>query len=114
MGWDFLRKAEWLGKDRARGYLLLLALINGATLAFLLLTAKNGIDRNGFLVGSDFISFWTSGRMLTEGANVYDTAGHAASQREFYALEASIPPSSTRPTFFPLSGRWGCCPIFPR
>ena len=99
---DFLSKAEWLGADRARGYSLLLALVNVAALGFLVLTAKNGIDRNGFLIGTDFISFWTSGRMLHEGANVYDIAAHVAAQRAFYTLPGEYTAFFYPPNFLPF------------
>lgn len=85
MGVDALRKAEWLGQARARAYLVLLALVNCAMLAFLLATSKNRVDRNGFLIGTDFLSFWTAGRMLVDGGNVYDGAAHAAAQSTFFA-----------------------------
>jgi hypothetical protein len=113
MGWDVLRKAEWLGESRARGYLLLLALANIATLAFLLLTARDGIDRNGFLLGTDFISFWTSGRMLIEGANVYDGAAHIAAQRAFYTLPGEYTAFFYPPGFLPFVWPLGLLPYFP-
>jgi hypothetical protein len=113
MGWDVLRKAEWLGAERARGYLVLLALVNAATLAFLLLTSTNGIDRNGFLIGTDFISFWTSGRMLVAGANVYDTLAHVAAQREFYTLPGEYTAFFYPPSFLPFVWPLGFLPYFP-
>ena len=110
---DWLRKAEWLGASRARGYMLLLALVNVATLAFLVLTATNGIDRNGFLLGTDFISFWTSGRMLVAGANVYDIAAHVAAQREFYTLPGEYTAFFYPPSFLPFVWPLGFLPYFP-
>lgn len=88
MGWDFLRRADWLDA-RARGYLLLLAMVNLVVLAFLLATAHRGVDRNGFLLGTDFLSFWTTGRMLHEHGAVYDTAAHIAAQRRYFAQEGA-------------------------
>lgn len=113
MGWDFLRRAEWLGAERARGYMMLLALVNAGTIAFLLLTAENGIDRNGFLIGTDFISFWTSGRMLIAGANVYDVTAHIAAQREFYTLPGEYTAFFYPPGLLPIVWPLGLMPYFP-
>jgi hypothetical protein len=81
MGLDFLRQAMWLDAARVRGYLLLIAVANVAVLPFLVATSNQGVDRNGFLLGTDFLSFWTSGPMVLVGANVYDTAEHIAAPR---------------------------------
>lgn len=102
-----------LGAERARGYLLLLAAINVVTLGFLLLTAKDGIDRNGFLIGTDFISFWTSGRMLMDSANVYNTLAHVEAQRELYALEGEYTAFFYPPNFLPFVWPLGLFPYFP-
>lgn len=113
MGLDFIRKAEWLEPGRVRGYLLLLALINAGALVFLLATQKNGVDANGFLIGTDFISFWASGRMLLAGANVYDTAAHVAAQREFYAMPGEYTAFFYPPNFLPFVWPLGLLPYFP-
>lgn len=113
MGWDVLRKAEWLEPGRVRGYLVLLALVNVAALAYLLLTQKGGVDANGFLIGTDFISFWTSGRMLLAGANVYDTAAHVAAQREFFAMPGEYTAFFYPPSFLPFVWPLGLLPYFP-
>jgi hypothetical protein len=90
MGGSFFRDAEWLNRERVRGYLWIFALLNVATLLFLVFTARNGVDRNGFLLGTDFLSFWTAGRMLHGGADVYDAAAHAAAQRGYFAQEGYV------------------------
>jgi len=113
MGIDFLRRAEWLGPARARGYLLLLAAVNVGLLGFLVLTATNGVDRNGFLLGTDFISFWTSGRMLHDGRNVYDIAAHVAAQREFYTLPGEYTAFFYPPNFLPFVWPLGFLSYFP-
>lgn len=66
MGLDFFRQAAWLDATRARGYLRVVALLNVATLVVLLATSHDGVDRNGFLIGTDFKDFWTTGRRLHE------------------------------------------------
>lgn len=109
----FIREAAWLGESRARGYLVLLALVNCAMLAFLVVTAKDGIDRNGFLIGTDFISFWTAGTMLADGANVYDSAAHTAAQREFYAQPGQYAAFFYPPSFLPFVLPLGLTGYFP-
>lgn len=113
MGLDNIRKAEWLEPGRVRGYLLLLALVNAGAVAYLLLTQRGGVDANGFLIGTDFISFWTSGRMLQAGANVYDTAAHVAAQREFYAIPGEYTAFFYPPNFLPFVWPLGLLPYFP-
>ncbi len=113
MGVDFLRKAEWLGTERARVYLMLLAGVNVLMLAVIVLTSQDGVDRNGFLIGTDFISFWTSGRMLQAGANVYDIAAHVAAQRTFYTLPGEYTAFFYPPNFLPFVWPLGFLPYFP-
>jgi len=113
MGLDTIRKAEWLEPGRVRGYLLLLALVNAGALAYLLLTQQDGVDANGFLIGTDFISFWTSGKMLLAGANVYDTAAHVAAQREFYAMPGEYTAFFYPPGFLLFVLPLGLLPYFP-
>jgi hypothetical protein len=108
-----LRRADWLGPDRARGYLVLLALAQVALIVVLLATARDGVDLNGFLIGTDFISFWTSGRMLVDGANVYDSLAHVAAQREFYAQEGEYTAFFYPPGFLPFVWPLGLMPYFP-
>ncbi|MCT2400781.1 glycosyltransferase family 87 protein [Novosphingobium mangrovi (ex Huang et al. 2023)] len=110
---DFLKTMDWLGRARAFGYLRLLALLNVAMLVLLVATSQGGIDRNGFLLGSDFISFWTSGRMLHHGGAVYDTAAHIAAQREFFASGDSYTAFFYPPSFLPLCWPLGLTGYFP-
>lgn len=106
MGVEFLREAQWL-TGRARGYLLLFAAMNVATLVFLVATSREGVDRNGFLLGTDFLSFWTSGGMLRHGGAVYDQAAHIAAQNAYFvqkdgAFTAFFYPPSFLPFCLPL------------
>lgn len=109
----FLKTMDWLGPARARGYLRLLALLNGAMLAFLMATSRGGVDRNGFLLGSDFISFWTTGRMLAQGGAVYDAAAHIAAQRAFFASAEGYTAFFYPPSFLPLCWPLGLAEYFP-
>jgi hypothetical protein len=85
VGVGFLRDAHWLGPERARAYLWLMAVPSVALAAFLVVTSRGGVDRNGFLLGTDFLSFWTAGHMLAAHANVYDAAAHIAAQQRYFA-----------------------------
>jgi hypothetical protein len=112
MGLDFLRRANWLDA-RARGYLWAVALVNLATLGFLLVTARNGVDRNNFLVGTDFLSFWTTGRMLQAQTDVYDVAAHVAAQRTFFAQQGAHTAFFYPPSFLPFCWPLGLMGYFP-
>ncbi|HEX8056283.1 MAG TPA: glycosyltransferase family 87 protein [Novosphingobium sp.] len=113
MGVDFFRRADWLGEARARGYLWCVALLNVAALVLLVASSHGGIDRNGFLLGTDFISFWTTGHMLHAHANVYDIAAHTAAQRTFFASNDSYTAFFYPPTFLPFCWPLGLLGYFP-
>jgi hypothetical protein len=110
---DFIRRADWLEPGRVRGYLWIFALLNLATFVFLLATSRNGVDRNGFLLGTDFLSFWTVGQMLHKGANVYDIAAHIAAQREFFAARDGFTAFFYPPAFLPFCYPLGWLSYFP-
>lgn len=113
MGVDVLREASWLDRRRVGGYLWLLALINAATLVVLLATARDGIDRNGFLLGTDFLSFWTAGRMLHLEAEVYDAAAHIAAQHIWHVQPGSYTAFFYPPLFLPICWLLGLLSYFP-
>ncbi|TCM22044.1 uncharacterized protein DUF2029 [Novosphingobium sp. PhB165] len=104
---------DWLGADRVRGYLRLLAGLNLAMLAWLLVTAHGGVDANGFLLGSDFISFWTTGRMLIAHGDPYDAAAHIAAQRAWFAPPGGYTAFFYPPSFLPLCWPLGWLGYFP-
>ncbi|KMS59448.1 hypothetical protein V474_09590 [Novosphingobium barchaimii LL02] len=113
MGADFLRTMDWLGAARARGYLRLLALLNAVMLIALIATSHGGVDRNGFLLGSDFISFWTVGQMLGAHANPYDGAAHIAAQRLLFASDTGYTAFFYPPSFLPFCRPLGLLGYFP-
>jgi hypothetical protein len=113
MGLDFLRRADWLEATRARGYLRLVALLNMAALVFLIASSRGGIDRNGFLIGTDFLSFWTTGHMLHAHQNVYDAAEHTAAQRLFFAQKDGYTAYFYPPVFLPFCWPLGFLGYFP-
>lgn len=113
MGLDFLRHAGWLGEARAKGYLRLIAVLNVAVLAFLIATSHGGVDRNGFLLGTDFLSFWTTGHMLHDHGAVYDVAAHTAAQRTFFAQKDAYTAFFYPPPFLPFCWPLGLLGYFP-
>jgi hypothetical protein len=113
MGLDFLRRADWLDAARARGYLRLVALIEIVTLVFLLTTSRDGVDRNGFLLGTDFLSFWTTGHMLQVHDAVYDMAAHTAAQRAYFAPNEGYTAFFYPPPFLLLCWPLGLLRYFP-
>ncbi len=102
---NFLKRLDGLGRSRALAYLRILALVNLASLALLVASSRGGVDRNGFLLGTDFLSFWTTGRMLHLDANPYDIAGHIAAQQRFFARSDGFTGFFYPPSFLPFC--WG-------
>ncbi len=66
---DWLRRADWLTRERVRGYALLLAFASLALLANSYLKAMGP-------AGTDFLAFWGAGQLTAEGAPAaaYDLA----------------------------------------
>lgn len=108
-----IRSAEWLNRERIGAYLWIAAAANIAVLAALILTATDGVDKNGFLLGTDFISFWTSGLMLQAGGNPYDIAAHIAAQQDYFASDSGFTAFFYPPTFLPLVYPLGWLVYFP-
>lgn len=113
MGADFLCKMAWLGKERTVAYLRIVALLNVAMLLVLIATSRGGVDFNGFLLGSDFISFWTAGHMLHAHADVYNSAAHMAAQRAFFASADGYTAFFYPPLFLPFCWPLGFLGYFP-
>lgn len=113
MSGNFIRTAPWLNSQRVRGYLFIAAAANIALIVWLLATARAGVDRNGFLIGTDFISFWTSGRMLLAGQNVYDMAAHIAAQQQYFKAADGFTAFFYPPTFLPFVAPLGALGYFP-
>lgn len=103
---DWLREARWLDGARVRDYLRAIALIQLVTLAWLVGTSTGGVDRNGFLLGTDFLSFWAAARLLWEGGSPYHVAEHIAMQRGIFAS-----PHSFTAFFYPPPFLLVCWPL---
>ena len=103
----------WLGENRVRGYLRLFAVLNVASLVWLVASSHHGVDVWGHLLGSDFLSFWTAGHMLHVSAPVYDMAAHIASQRQYFAPAGGFTAFFYPPTFLPICWMLGGLSYFP-
>lgn len=104
--WDTMRSGAWLHPHRVRAYLWALAIANAASLAWLLLTSHGGLDPQGRLLGTDFVSFWAAGQVVHAGGNPYDMALHRAA-------ESAVWPQQTGYTAFfypPVFLLW-CLPL---
>ena len=66
---DWLRNADWLTRERVRGYALLLAPVSLGVLAISYINAMAP-------AGTDFLAFWGAGRAVVGGdpAAAYDLA----------------------------------------
>jgi len=113
MGAGFLKTASWLGPKRVGAYLRLLAMLNLAQMAWLVMTSHGGVDRNGFLLGSDFLSFWTTGRMLAAGTSPYDVTAHIAAQQAYFAQAGMHTAFFYPPPFLLACQPLGLLPYFP-
>ena len=113
MGLHFLRVADWLTPARVRAYLWILAALNLATLIALVVSSRDGVDRNGFLLGTDFLSFWTAGQMLRVDANVYDQAAHIAMQQAYFTQPDAFTAFFYPPNLLPFCWPLGLLPYFP-
>ena len=82
----FLRDAEWANPTRLRNYFALLALANLVGLAALATYIRAGVDPRGEPLGTDFVSFWTAGRMALTGdaASVYSPQAHHAAEQALF------------------------------
>lgn len=112
MGADFLKHMDWLNARRVTAYLRLFAAVNIAILIWLVATSHGGIDANGYLLGSDFISFWTTGHMLVDHGNPYDGAAHIAAQRSYYSAEGAYTAFYYPPPFLLFCWPLGWLPYF--
>jgi hypothetical protein len=102
------RAAAWTS-----GGLWLLAVLQIGAIVVLLVTSRGGIDRSGYLIGTDFLGFWTSGRMLQTGANPYDVAAHTAAQRTFLFRPGVHTAFFYPPPFLPVCWPLGLFGYFP-
>jgi alpha-1,2-mannosyltransferase len=82
----FLRDAEWADRTRIRNYLILIAIGQAVALAALLIMARSGVDPRGEPLGTDFVSFWTAGKLALahRPEAIYSPEAHLAAERAFF------------------------------
>lgn len=81
----FVRDADWADPRRIRAYLLLLGLGQAIALVALVIIARSGVDARGEPLGTDFVSFWTAGKLaLAHPAEIYSPTAHLAAERAFF------------------------------
>jgi alpha-1,2-mannosyltransferase len=82
----FLRDAEWADRTRIRNYLLLIAFGQAFALAGLLIMARSGVDLRGEPLGTDFVSFWSAGKLALANRPeaIYSPEAHLAAERAFF------------------------------
>ncbi|MEO1967933.1 MAG: glycosyltransferase family 87 protein [Sphingomonadaceae bacterium] len=97
-----IRSGDWLEPRTQRIVMIMLTIANVAVVVTLIATSHNGIDRNGNLLGADFLSFWTSGRMLHSGADPYSLSAHVAAQQAYYTTPGSFLGFFYPPLFLPI------------
>lgn len=83
---NFFRTAQWITPQRSRLYCLLFLVLISAMLGGLLVTSHSGIDANGKILGTDFISFWAASDLALHGhsADVYQMHAHEAQQLKIF------------------------------
>lgn len=101
-----MAQAAWLNAGRLRGYLVIAALVQVAVLLFLLATAQGMLDRNGNLIGTDFLAFKTAGNLIAAGLSPYDTDTLIAAQRTIFAS-----PTGYTAFFYPPAFLLFCRPL---
>ena len=82
----FFRDAKWANATRLRNYLALLALAHVVALVALVWLARSGVDPRGEPLGSDFVSFWTAGRLALarHAAEAYSPNADFSAERAFF------------------------------
>jgi hypothetical protein len=86
----------------------------GIAILWVVISPK-GVDPTGKPLGTDFISFWTAGRLaLQSGPSAYDGALHgAAQQAAFPGIDVGYTPFPYPPTFLLVCLLLGLLPYFP-
>lgn len=91
-----LARGDFLHASRVRAWLTIGAVITLAVIGFGLVTSKGLVDLTGRPLGTDFISFWTAGRVSIRGEtdDAWDMILHATEQQSIFG------PDDTFAAFF--------------
>jgi len=109
---EALRTGNWLNHERVRNYGWLIAALQLFSLAALLATSDGGRDRFGHLIGSDFLSFWTAGRLLNAGNLPYNTGLHLEAMQSFAPGLTGYPAFFYPPQFLLFCAALALAPYF--
>jgi hypothetical protein len=107
---------DWFTEDRATAWLRVLAVVTAILAASWIALSSNGVDPTGKPLGTDFIAFWTAGRLTLEGgaAAAYDAALlGTAQQARFPGVDVGYSPFPYPPTFLLICLPLGALPYFP-
>ena len=87
---DALRSAAWLSAGRARAWCRILAAISLAAAIIWIGLSRDGLDRLGKPLGTDFTSFWTAATLAGAGdaAAAWQPATHEAAERALFPAAA--------------------------
>src|SRR5690348_15472141 len=79
-----LAKADWLDAARLRTYPWIFLAVYAVLIGWLILESPRFIDPDGKPVGTDFISFWSAGKLALNGeaAAAYDYTRHYEVERQ--------------------------------
>ncbi len=104
--WQSVRSGDWLTRDRARGYSLILLAIAAIAIAGWIAISDGLIDRNGKPIGTDFSNVYAAGELTWQGrpADAYDPAlQHAAEKATFGGREVPFFGWHYPPFFFAVA-----------
>jgi alpha-1,2-mannosyltransferase len=92
--------ARWLNAKRIVVYSRLLVALYAAVILIVLALSPHFIDPIGRPVGTDFVCFWTTGKLVLEGhaADNYDSERHFAAEKQALPMQRQTP---FLPWFYP-------------
>ncbi len=90
---DWLARADWLNGKRLKAYPRIFLAVYAVLIVWLILVSPHFIDPDGKPVGTDFISFWSAGKLALNGeaAAAYDYARHYEVERQALPWAAGQP-----------------------
>jgi hypothetical protein len=106
--WEAIADLPMLDDVRARTYRWILLGVMLSVGIVWLLVSHGGEDATGKLVGTDFIAFWSAGRLAIAGSPdaAYDVARQYAAERAAFAFDPGIAPFYYPPPYLLL-----CLPL---
>ncbi|WP_419825984.1 glycosyltransferase family 87 protein [Sphingomonas sp.] len=111
---DPVAQASWLDGPRARAYRLILLVVAGGSLLFWIAGSRDGIDRAGHPLGTDFLAFWSAARLAIAGhaADAWTLARIHAVERAAVAVDPGPSSFLYPPPFLLVCWPFGLLPYF--